>query len=181
MTNLFKLHHSQYIKKIETGANLYSHLMEYGYLPDHWVLPPFVEIKTKNTAQTGDTKTRDPKVLFAPKSKLKWRQFSFTHPNNYQKACEVIASKEYNDALLKLAVPTKIFSYTLPQTYTSSTQNAEKQIIRWTELQDDLLLFSDKYEYMLVLDISNCYHTLYTHSIEWAFESIGDKKNWRRS
>lgn len=175
MINSFKEHNNRYKKELINGVKLYEHLMLYGYLPDHWVLPPLIKINNKNITGIGDCSVRSPSVLFAPKSKLKWRQFSFIHPNNYQKVCKLLSDIKFNKSLLELNNSKKIFSYSLPQNYKSSNENSEKQIMRWTELQDDLMLNSGKYEYILILDISNCYHTMYTHTIEWAFDGVGEK------
>ncbi len=163
------------LSKMLSGAELYNHLMEDCYLPDNWVLPPFIEITNTDGLGEGDEKTREPRVLFAPKAKFKWRQFSFIHPNNYQKVCECVGSSDYNTAFLKLSKAKKIFSYTIPQKYKTSIENSGNNIEHWNTLQNDLLLCSDEYEYILILDISNCYHTMYTHSIEWAFRSVRNK------
>lgn len=176
MSRIFKDRNKEYTREIISGDKLFKHLMSEGYMPDSWVLPPFFEVKIKNTNRTGDGTIRSPLFLFAPKSKLKWRAFGFLHPNNYQNVCEVLKTKQYSDSLLKLAKATKVFSYSLPVPYKTSTGSAKKQIGRWNDLQEDLLLHSDQYEHLLILDITNCYHAMYTHSIEWAFESIGDKK-----
>lgn len=176
MSQIFKARNKSYKKGMVSKDKLYKHLMNDGYLPDSWVLPPFIEVKEKSTTRTGDGSTREPLFLFAPKSKLKWRAFGFLHPNNYQNVCEVLKTKQYSDSLLKLAQSSKIFSYSLPAPYKTSTGSAKKQIERWNDLQEDLLLHSDQYEYLLILDITNCYHSMYTHSIEWAFESVGNKR-----
>ena len=176
MNNIFKEHHKKHLQELCKGLTLYKHLILSGYLPDSWVLPPIIKITTKPSG-IGDYEERSPVTLFAPKAKLRWRQFSFLHPNNYQKVCQLLCAPTFNTNLLALSNSTKIFSYTIPQRYRTPKENSEKQITRWVELQEDLLLCSGEYDYILILDISNCYHVMYTHAIEWAIKKVGSKKS----
>lgn len=175
MSSIFKQRLKLYTAQMPFGANLYNHLMDDGYMPDSWVIPPFLEVKKMNTNRRGDGIVREALVVYAPKSSSKWREFHFLHPNNYQRVCDVLKESDYQKTVKALNKSKKIFSYSLPQSYSTKSQDSKKSIQRWSDLQEDLLLLSGEYGYILQLDISNCYPSMYTHTIEWACESVGYK------
>jgi len=174
--NNFQKRSEAHFNQIPKETALLKHLVGNGYLPESWVLPPFFETSLGAKAGYGDKKDRSPVTLFAPKTDLKWREFSFLHPNNYQIICNHLCKSEYRIILSKISKGTNIYSYSLPVNYDSTEQRSAKQIEQWSELQEDLMFHASEYPYMLVLDLSNCYHTMYTHSIEWACESVGYKQ-----
>ncbi|KKR15504.1 hypothetical protein A2196_04110 [Candidatus Curtissbacteria bacterium RIFOXYA1_FULL_41_14] len=174
--NNFQRRSKEYFKQIPKGSLLFKHLTEDGYLPESWVLPPVLEIKLSKKVGQGDKNVRNPVVLFAPKTDLKWREFSFLHPNNYQIICEQLCKQEFQIILKKISQGKNIYSYSLPVNYHRPDERSAKQILQWSELQEDLMFHASQYPYILILDLSNCYHTMYTHSIEWACESVGYKR-----
>lgn len=175
MENLFRKRTRDYLKKSLHGASLNKHLLKMGYSFEQWVFPPIIDI-TNVLNGNGDDKDRNNIKFFAPKSNLKWREFSLIHPNNYQKVCENLSTNNnYNNLIGKIAIGSKIFSYSIPLPYSNFQQRSGCQISQWSELQKDISIYASEYPYILIADISNCYHTVYTHTIEWACASAGLK------
>lgn len=174
MVNLLRKRTKKYLEKSLKGQELFNHLVEEGYFPEAWVLPSFLQVKLK-TAGNGDTTTREKISLFAPKSNMRWREFSLLHPNNYQDVCQKLSKKEYFKIISKLSKGSKIFGYSVPLGFKDRTERIENQIREWSELQEDLMNHIYEYPFILIADISNCYHSMYTHAIEWACEKAGYK------
>jgi hypothetical protein len=76
-----------------------------------------------------------------------------------------------------LTAPKCIYSYSNPTIFDSQAKRSAQQISGWHNLQESLLAISSKLRLptLLLVDVQNCYHTLYTHTIEWAYESIKEK------
>lgn len=164
-----------YFNKMPKGKSLYSHLLEKGYFPESWVLPPFLKTKLHPSGR-GDTNSRNQVNLFAPKSNLKWREFSFLHPNNYEEVCRIISSQNFPIAIGDPIKGKKIFCYSYPQRFLDESDRVGIQIAQWNDLQEDLMSHSSEYSHVLIVDISNCYHSMYTHAIEWSCKQNGKKQ-----
>lgn len=175
MENLFQKKTKEYLKKTLRGSKLNNHLFKMGYSFEQWVFPPIIDIKQVANG-AGDNVTRNNIKFFAPKSNLKWREFSLIHPNNYQMVCENLSKNDnYYRLMCQLADGTNIFSYSIPLPYLNHQQRSGCQIKQWSELQKDISIYASDYPYILIVDISNCYHTVYTHTLEWASASVGLK------
>lgn len=163
-----------YLKKVLTGKSVKKHLTaSYCYLPEAWVFPPLLELTTKKRGGEGDTKIRKQITLYAPKTKMQWREFSFLHPNNYLHLVNLISNRKYIKALTKLSSGRKIFSYSIPVAFNNLEERTGVQIKQWVNLQNNLKYYNDKFPYLLIIDIQSCYHSMYTHLIEWSLKSLG--------
>ena len=129
MVNLLRKRTKKYLEKSLKEQELFNHLIEEGYFPEAWVLPPFLQVKLKTTGN-GDTTIREKVSLFAPKSNTRWREFSLLHPNNYQDVCQKLSKKEYFKIISKLSKGSKIFGYSVPLGFKDRTERIENHIGR---------------------------------------------------
>lgn len=148
----------------------------YGYFPEANIIPPFVEVRRKMSGITN-TKITTPITHFVTKSSQQWRDFKVIRPENHTNASDLII-KNWSDITPLLKKPEFIYSYSTVNTFDAPAYRSGKQIAGWSKMQQQLLSCSSKYRLpiLLTLDIQSCYHTMYTHSIEWALKSIGQKE-----
>lgn len=147
-----------------------------GYFPEAGIIPPFFEITIKASGTTSN-QTSHPITHFVTKSSQQWRDFKIVRPENYTHTVDLIY-KNYAGIQELLCRPQFLLSYANPGLFKTQAYRSGKQIANWAEVQRQLLTCSSQHRlpYLLEIDLQSCYHTLYTHCIEWAFESIGQKK-----
>lgn len=146
-----------------------------GYFPEANIIPPIFDIHVLRNGETSDSK-KTPVTLFVPKSDQQWRDFKIIAPENYTHTVDLLVQNY--DKVKKLLTSTQcIYSYSNPITFDASAGRAAKQISGWHNLQENLLSISSQHKLptLLQVDIQSCYHTLYTHSIEWAYKSINEQ------
>ncbi len=120
--------------------------------------------------------------------KYAWRPFSLIHPVLYvalvQKICEQnnwkILMKRFKD----FRKNPKIICCSIPGESKSKKYDKKATILNWWNMfEQKSIAFSLEYNYMGVTDISNCYPSIYTHSISWAVhtkEEAKKKENRKR-
>lgn len=147
-----------------------------GYFPEANIIPPFLSIEAgplDNTSRANAT----PVTMFVPKSNQQWRDFKIIRPENYTNTVDLIVNNY--DIFKELYKASKsIYSYSTPQIFSSQARRTGKQISSWHKSQEALLFVSSekRLPILLQLDIQSCYHTMYTHALEWAFESVDKKR-----
>lgn len=64
----------------------------------------------------------------------------------------------------------------------NENQKKEQILNWWQEVEQESILLNLKYKYMADIDISNCYGSIYTHSLVWAIEgeAVGKDSTLRR-
>ncbi|WP_191991248.1 RNA-directed DNA polymerase, partial [Limosilactobacillus reuteri] len=65
----------------------------------------------------------------------------------------------------------------LPVESTGKNNDREETILNWWEnLEQATIRFSLNYQYCIKTDITNCYGSIYTHSIAWAIDGKKEAK-----
>ena len=122
-------------------------------------------------------------IFYEKNSLLQWRKLILVNPILYVGLVNLITSKENWEQLksryCNLTSNTKIKCCSIP----TISQNSKKtSILNWyNEFEQKTIELSMKYEYMAVTDITNCYSSIYTHSLSWAIEGKENAKKNRNS
>lgn len=148
----------------------------YGYLPEASIIPPFFVVERKASNQTNN-RTSKPIIHYVTKTQQQWRDFKVVKPENYVHTVDLILNN-YDAIKRSLKNSEYLISFSNPFTFESSALRSGHQISQWHALQQSLFSNSSKYRlpYLLQIDLQNCYHTIYTHTIEWAMDAIGEKE-----
>ena len=178
------------LKKIPKDV-LAKWLLEEGYYPEQYVVPPSFKIK-KFDLKTNpyfeiDNTSLQPKFepeksellnLSFPKTELTDRTFGIIAPKIYHDIVWYLMSEW--DLIQKKIFRTqnKIYSYSFPIPISSKNEGsigdlrAGRMIYEFLEMaENDLVAEAYKYKYILRTDIKNFYPSIYTHSIAWAIHS----------
>lgn len=152
-------------------------------------LPPYFDFsKILNVAESYVGTVRLAKTLFSKANdiegvnytlvdnkdgKYAWRPLQFIHPFLYVKLCHEITTSA-NWALIQSRfkefsqIPTiRCASYPLVKIKKPKIK-AEQILGWWSNFEQQSLMLSMRYRVMLVTDVTDCYGSIYTHSIAWA-------------
>lgn len=127
------------------------------------------------------------KFLSNKDGKFAWRPFQLIHPALYVSLVKAITEKENWDLIIKrfeeFKENEKIKCYSLPLlSETDQSDQATSVTNWWLKIEQQSLELSLKYSYVLHTDITDCYGSIYTHSIPWALHTkIEAKKNRKRN
>ena len=113
------------------------------------------------------------KFLHNKDGKYDWRPFEIIHPVLYVSLVNLISKKEnwilIKDRLNSIRSKSKVTCISLPIISDTEGQDKADQIKKWwTEIEQKSLILGVDYEYLFHTDISDCYSSIYTHSIPWA-------------
>lgn len=148
-----------------------------------------------NTYTTGgETKKRFPsgfedvnyEILNNKDGKYAWRPFQLIHPALYVSLVHEI-TKENNWNLIvtrfgQLSANTKIRCYSIPlQSEGEQSDKAENVTQWWHKIEQQSLELALQYDYVLHTDISDCYGSIYTHSVPWAIHTKPVAKSQRNN
>ncbi|WP_370407597.1 RNA-directed DNA polymerase [Tenacibaculum dicentrarchi] len=125
------------------------------------------------------------KILNNKDGKYAWRPFQLIHPVLYVKLVQKITEEtNWNIILERFKLFSKnknIECYSLDVIEINDRTNKENQVYEWWEkVEQRSLVLALKYNHLLHLDISDCYSSIYTHSIVWALHTkkiAKEKKN----
>lgn len=126
------------------------------------------------------------KFLSNKDGKYAWRPFQLIHPVIYIALVNCITEKEnwlyLQERFKKFRENKKIQCISLPVKSKTVSDKAELISNWWHGLEQQSIKLSMKYDYMFQTDITDCYGSIYTHSIVWALhdkeiakEKKGDK------
>ena len=111
-----------------------------------------------------------------------WRPFQLIHPVMYVSLVHEMTTKEAWNTIIErfkeFSKNEQITCVSIPVKSLSKQKNKAEQITNWWHLfeQKSIELALD-YEYLLETDITDCYGSIYTHSIPWALHT---KKNAKK-
>ena len=115
--------------------------------------------------------------LFSNKDgKYDWRPLEIIHPVFYvalvNKICEKDNWNEICNRFKEFKKNTNIECCSIPVESYNKKQD-KKDIIKnwWNSYEQKSVALSLRYNYMAYIDITNCYGSIYTHSIAWAIET----------
>lgn len=106
-----------------------------------------------------------------------YRPMTILHPLIYVDLVALITKeRNWNQLINRLnslreSVSNNILCKSIPFDINESNEDLSKEsaLHFWSEIEQESLKMSLDYSYMLKVDISNCYGSIYTHSIAWAF------------
>lgn len=113
--------------------------------------------------------------------KFAWRPFQLVHPAMYVFLVQEI-TQEANWTLIQdrfkvFSVNEQIECHSIPVAEKNDKTDKQNQIYEWWQkVEQRSLALSLEYNHLLHLDISDCYGSLYTHSIPWAIHTIEEAK-----
>jgi len=121
--------------------------------------------------------------LFSNKDgKYAWRPFQIIHPALYVSLVNNITEKDnwnlIKDRFAKFFDNKKIECHSLPMVSNiKSKKDKEVQIYTWwQQIEQRSIELALEYKYILHADISDCYGSIYTHSISWALHTKEEAK-----
>lgn len=102
-----------------------------------------------------------------------WREVKIVHPFLYADLVEQITEEEHWKELLArfdlFKSNPKIKCISLPVKSTGKKGDTAETILNWwEELEQTSIVKSLEYTYCIRTDITNCYGSIYTHTIDWA-------------
>ncbi len=117
--------------------------------------------------------------------KYDWRPIELIHPFLYIQLVQIITLKEnwkfIKDRFKQFRKNERISCYSIPGESTTKKHDKKSNIYNWiNNIEQKSIMLGLKYRYMAKTDISNCYSSVYTHSISWALytkEEAKKKKN----
>ena len=125
------------------------------------------------------------RILHNKDGRFAWRPFQLIHPALYTSLVrEVTEEKNWNlicNRFKEFKKNSHIKCMSIP--VTSSQKKADKPTkisYWWKDVEQQSIKMSLKYEYLTHIDISNCYGSIYTHSIPWAIYGKNNAKENRR-
>lgn len=175
-------------------THVYHWLVEHGYFPESYVLPPCFRVKQrprypKLFAKVGTTKKRTtfhltPTVccmVHFPKSELADRIFGIIHPELYNDIAYHLARnwRTVVNALLPARSAVTCYSFPVPidskQPGRVGHLRSGRMIYEFLSMtEEDLTSVAYRYTHLVRADIKSFYPSIYTHSIAWALH--GKKK-----
>lgn len=178
------------LKKVDKDI-ISKWLLEQGYYPEQYVVPPTFRVKTfdleakpfykvtsSGTTQKFDPDKFEPVTVSYPKTQLTDRDFGIIHPKIYHDIVWYLNNewKSIVDHLFHKDI--KIFSYSFPIPITNKSEGelgplrAGRMIYEFIEMAEkDLVAEAHNYKFLLRTDIKNFYPSIYTHSIAWALHT----------
>ena len=118
--------------------------------------------------------------------KYAWRPFQLIHPALYVSLVQKITEKKNWSLILnrfkEFEANPKIRCYSLPLiSQTKQSDEATSVTNWWLKIEQQSIELGLHYNYVLHTDITDCYGSIYTHSIPWALHTKTEaKKNRKR-
>lgn len=162
-------------------------------------LPPYIVfanlIKNVDALLSGKTlgnfssKPRDCEdvnyiILHNKDGKYAWRPFQLINPALYVSLVhQITEGNNWRTILARFSEFTqnkKIQCLSLPIESLSKKKDKAEQILHWwQEIEQRSIELSIEYEYLVETDVSDCYCSIYTHSIAWALHTKPEAKRNR--
>ena len=160
-------------------------------LPLYYSFQPILDkvdkkLEGKKLSELRDVSPRDFEdvnyhLLTNKDGKFSWRPFQIINPAIYVALVHTI-SKEDNWLFIKKRFEDfrrndKIECHSLPIFSETEKKNKEYQVLTWwQEIEQKSILLAIDYHYILHTDITDCYGSIYTHSISWALHTKKEAK-----
>lgn len=126
------------------------------------------------------------KFLNNKDGKFAWRPFQLIHPAIYVSLVHQISEEKNWDLIVKrfkeFSGNPKIKCFSFPlESEDKSSDKAETVSNWWKTIEQQSIELALEYEYVLHIDISDCYGSIYSHSIAWALHSRETGKKERKN
>ncbi len=167
-------------------THVYNWLVEFGYFPESYVLPPCFTVKKRpanpklfaKVQKSGKELKLSPHEccgVHFPKSILTDREFGIIHPELHNDIAYHIALnwKAVVDAMIPSDSAVTCYSFPVPvdAKHPGRVGNLRSGRLIYEFLwmtEEDLASVAYQYDYIVRADIKSFYPTIYTHSIPWA-------------
>lgn len=125
------------------------------------------------------------KIVMNKDGKYSWRQLQIIHPCIYVDLVNIITHEtnwnyiknrflEFNNTSNR----SKIRCISIPKQYNSKISESGDVILGWWKNSEQALIkYSLDYEYCIQTDVTDCYPSIYTHSISWALHGKSKDQN----
>jgi len=181
--------HRSATRKLALGlkwTHVYHWLVEHGYFPESYVLPPCFKVKqhprvprlfSKVTKQRFKPKLvpRECCKVHFPKTDLTDRTFGVIHPELHNDLAYHLARNWKTVVDRMMPADSEVTCYSFPVPIDSgrlgrvSHLRSGRMIYEFLRMaEDDLAAVAYRYSYIVRADIKNFYPSIYTHSIAWA-------------
>lgn len=125
------------------------------------------------------------KMINNKDGKYAWRPFEIIHPVIYVCLVNKICNKENWEFIKKrfrdFQKNKNIICCSIPGESNNKKADTKANILRWwSEFEQRTISLSLEYKYMASTDITNCYPSIYTHSISWALHKKEFAKEHRK-
>ena len=126
-------------------------------------------------------------ILHNKDGKYAWRPLQLIHPALYISLVHKITEeKNWGKIKNRFKEFQKINKYiectSIPVISYKNTSPKDKQILHWwEEVEQESIKMALSYDYLTHTDISNCYGSLYTHSISWALYGKEEAKKHKKN
>ena len=116
------------------------------------------------------------KILHNKDGKFDWRPFEIIHPALYvylvNEICEKDNWKKINERFKLFKKNKRIVCCSIPCESSNKKMDKKDTILNWwNTFEQKSIAMSLKFNCMAKTDITNCYGSIYTHSIAWAIET----------
>jgi hypothetical protein len=147
-------------------------------IDDFYLNPPDYAIKNPKAKRPFPSECENVNYVFLNNTdgKFAWRPFQLIHPALYVSLVHNI-TKEVNWGLItkrfkEFAANPKIKCCSIPL-QSDGTQSDKATTVNqwWREVEQRSLELALEYEYVLHTDITDCYGSIYTHSVPWAIHT----------
>ena len=133
----------------------------------------------KNTDKINHT------VFHNKDGRYAWRPIQLIHPALYVSLVHKITKEEswtlIRDRFKQFKQDSHIQCMSIPVTLSKQKKDKPEQILSWwNKIEQQSIKMSLDYKYLTHIDISNCYGSIYTHSIPWAIHGKEQAKNNRK-
>lgn len=113
--------------------------------------------------------------------KYDWRPIELIHPFLYIQLVQEITLKEnwkfIKNRFKQFRKNERINCYSIPGESSTKKHDKKSNIYNWiNNIEQKSIMLGLKYRYMAKTDISNCYSSVYTHSISWALYTKEEAK-----
>ena len=121
------------------------------------------------------------KILMNKDGQYAWRPVQLIHPLLYVDLVNTITKQEnwdsITDRFFQFQSDKRVKCISIPVESTSAKNDQAEQILNWWEnLEQAQIKFALDYNYCIQTDITNCYSSIYTHTIPWALH----EKEWAK-
>ena len=154
-----------------------SEELENKSLSDVWIKKP------------GNCSNVNRKIMMNKDGKYAWRQLQIIHPFIYVDLVNIITKKENWKAIKdrfsefnNTSNTSKIRCISIPKQSKSKLTDTGNTILGWWKNSEQAMIkYSLDFEYCLQTDVTDCYPSIYTHSISWALHGKDVTKNNRNA
>lgn len=137
------------------------------------LIPKDNDLRKKTADNPKDHEGVNFKMINNKDGKYSWRPFEIIHPVIYvclvNKICNEDNWKFIKKRFKEFQKNKNIICCSIPGESNNKKADTKANILRWwSEFEQRTISFSLEYKYMASTDITNCYPSIYTHSIPWA-------------